>query len=300
MEFKQLAYFMAICEELHFTRAAEKMGVSAPNISQQIRRLEEEFGVLLFDRVGKTIVLTDAGAILHEHGTAVFGHLKQAEDAIADLKQMQGGSLSIGVLPGDADLLFNSLLLNFHQTYPTISLSLLETTKVTEQVLDRSIDVGVTIGPVEDGRLTSIPLFHEEFSLAVRATDSLATESFIPLHRLHALKMVMFPPDHQCRKLIDRYCLEKGFALQPHMVTTTLSSLLQMVQSGVGACVLPKLLLDNLRNPHIRVLHISNPTPSQEICLIYRSDRYVGYAMRTFMKTLRAYIESAIHQAKTS
>ena len=148
---------MAICEELHFTRA-EKLGVSAPNISQQIRRLEEELGVLLFDRVGKTIVLTDAGAILREHGVP-FSGICEAGDAIADLKQMQGGSLSIGVLPGDADLMFNAMLLNFHQTYPTLSLSLLETTKVTEQVLDRSIDVGVTIGPVIDERLTTIPCF---------------------------------------------------------------------------------------------------------------------------------------------
>ncbi|NQX70765.1 LysR family transcriptional regulator [Paenibacillus alba] len=300
MELKQLQYFMAICEELHFTRAAEKMGVSAPNISQQIRRLEEELGVLLFDRAGKTIVLTEAGAILHEHGAAVFGHLQQASDAIADLRQMQGGSLSIGVLPGDADLLFNALLLNFHQSYPTISLSLLETMKVTEQVLDRSIDVGVTIGPVTDERLTSIPLFHEEFSLAVSRNDPLAAENIIPLNRLNALKLVMFPPDHQCRKLIDHFCMDNGFTLQPHIVTTTLSSLLQMVQSGVGACVLPRLLLDNLHNTDIKVVLLRNPTPSQDICLIYRSDRYVGYAMRTFIKTLRAYIETAINHAKSS
>lgn len=300
MELKQLQYFMAICEELHFTKAAEKMGVSAPNVSQQIRRLEEELGVLLFDRVGKTIVLTEAGAILREHGAAMFGHLQQASDAIADLKKMQGGSLSIGVLPGDADLMFNALLLDFHQTYPAISLSLLETMKVTEQVLDRSIDVGVTIGPVSDERLTSIPLFHEEFALAVSRDDPLAAESLIPLNKLRSLKMVMFPPEHQCRKLIDRFCMDNGFALQPHMVTTTLSSLLQMVQSGVGACVLPRLLLDNLNRQDIKVIPLRNPTPSQDICLIYRSDRYVGYAMRTFIKKLRSYIETAIQQSKSS
>ncbi|MBA2938252.1 LysR family transcriptional regulator [Paenibacillus sp. CGMCC 1.16610] len=300
MELKQLHYFMAICEELHFTRAADKMGVSAPNISQQIRRLEEELGVLLFDRVGKTIVLTEAGAILQEHGAAVFGHLKQANDAIADLKQMQGGSLSIGILPGDADLLFNALLLSFHQTYPTITLSLMETTRVTEQILDRSIDVGVTIGPISDERLTAIPLFHEEFSLAVSRNDPFADEDFMPLSRLNDLKMVMFPPDHQCRKLIDRFCMEKGFTLQPHMVTTTLSSLLQMVQSGIGASVLPRLLLDTLPNKEIKVVSLRQPTPSQDICLIYRSDRYVGYAMRTFIKTLRAYVEAVIQQAKSS
>ncbi|MBB3131364.1 DNA-binding transcriptional LysR family regulator [Paenibacillus rhizosphaerae] len=298
MELKQLQYFMAICKELHFTRAAEKMGVSPPNISQQIRRLEEELGVLLFDRVGKKVVLTEAGAILQKHGAAMFGHLQQATDAIVDLKHMQGGSLSIGVLPGDAEFMFKAFILNFHQTYPTISLSLLETIKITEQVLDRSIDFGVTVGAVIDTRITSIPLYHEEFSLAVSKNDPLATECFIPLDKLHTLKMVMFPPDHQYRMLIDRFCMDQGFTLQPHMVTTTLSSLLQMVQSGVGSCVLPKMLLDNLHHSDIKVLPLRNPTPSQDFCLIYRNDRYVGYAMRTFIKTLRAYIETAINHSK--
>lgn len=298
MELKQLKYFMTICEELHFTRAAEKMGVSAPNISQQIRKLEEELGVLLFDRVGKTIVLTEAGTILHEHGAAMFGHLKQANDAIADLKQMQGGSLSIGVLPGDADLIFNTLLLNFHQTYPTISLSLLETMKVTEQVIDRSIDVGITIGPVVDERLTSISLSHEEFSLAVSVNDPLSKENFISLNKLHTKKMVMFPPDHQYRKLIDRFCTDNGFTLRPHMVTTTLSSLLQMVQSGVGICVLPRFLLDTLHHTDIKVVQLRDPTPSLDVCLIYRSDRYVGYAMRTFIKALRTHIETQLAMMK--
>lgn len=300
MELKQLQYFMAICEELNFTRAAEKMGVSVPNISQQIRRLEEELGVLLFERVRKTIILTEAGTILQEDGTIIFRHLQHANDAITNLKQLKGGSLSIGVLPGDADLFFNTLLLNFHQTYPTISLSLLETMKVKEQVLDRSIDVGVTIGPVIDERLTSIPLFHEEFSLAINVNDPLAKEDFIPLNSLRSLKMIMFPSDHQCRKLIDRFCMDKGFNLQPHIVTTTLSSILQMVQSGVGACVLPRLLLDSLHNTDIKVVHLRNPTPSQEICLIYRSDRYIGYAMRTFIKTLRNYIKKAANHTKSS
>lgn len=254
----------------------------------------------MFDRVGKTIVLTEAGAILHEHGAAVFGHLQQASDAIADLKKMQSGTISIGVLPGDADLMFNGLLLSFHQANPNISLSLLETMKVTEQVLDRSIDFGVTIGPVIDERLTSIPMYHEEFSLAVIRNDPLAAECSIPLNRLQSLRMVMFPPDHQYRKLIDRFCMDIGFTLQPHLTTTTVSSLLQMVQSRVGACVLPRMLLDNPHHSDIKVVQLRNPTPSQDICLIYRSDRYVGYAMRTFIKTLRAYIKSAITLAKPS
>ncbi len=300
MELKQLQYFMAVCEELHFSRAAERMGVSAPNISQQIRSLEEELGVLLFDRIGRKIVLTDAGAILREHGSAALGQLRQAGDAIADLKHKQGGALSIGVLPGDADLLFNALLLDFHRAYPQVSVSLLETMKVTEQVLDRSIDIGVTIGPVADERLTAIPLFREEFALAVGSRHPLAAESALPLAKLASLKLVLFPGDHQCRRLLEQYCLEQGFRVQPHLETTTLASLLRMVEQGFGACVLPRLLLENLDSADIRTLRLIQPTPSQDICLVYRSDRYVSYAMRTFIKTLRHYIEAAIRHAEIS
>lgn len=294
MELKQLQYFMAICEELHFSRAANKMGVSAPNISQQIRGLEEELGVLLFDRSGKKITLTEAGEILRAHVAAVFGHLQQASDAISDLKQAKGGSFSIGVLPGDADLLFNSLLLRFHQTYPQISLSLLETTKVTEQVLDRSIDIGVTIEPVYDERLTKIPLFHEEFSLVVNVRDPLSKVISVSSRMLQSLKTVLFPPDHQCRKVIDQFCMEQGFRLKPQMEATTLSSLIHMVESGVGASILPRLLLDNLGSKQIKTVPLTNPVPSQDICLIYRSDRFVGYAIRVFIKMLKEHIETAI------
>ncbi|QSO51981.1 LysR family transcriptional regulator [Alicyclobacillus curvatus] len=297
MELRQLEYFMAVCEELHFTRAAEKMGVSAPNISQQIGGLENEIGVPLFDRIGRRIALTEAGTILREHCDAIFSHLRHANDAILDLKKGRGGRLSIGVLPGDADLMFDALLLNFHRTYPEISLSLLETTRVTEQVLDGSIDVGVTIMPIFDDRLVQIPLFHEEFALAVSIHDSLVKEDSIPLGKLQRLKLVMFPSDHQCRKLIDQFCVERGFRLQPYMETTTLSSLLNMVQSEIGAAILPRLLLDSLDKNVIKGIRLVQPTPSQDICLIYRSDRYLGYAARTFIKTLKAYIETAIHGA---
>ncbi|MFD0715615.1 LysR family transcriptional regulator [Paenibacillus sp. GCM10027626] len=299
MELKQLQYFLAICEELHFSRAANKMGVSAPNISQQMRGLEEELGVLLFDRSGKKITLTDAGEILRAHAAAVFGHLQQANDAISDLKKTKGGSFSIGVLPGDADLLFNLLILRFHQTYPQIALSLLETTKVTEQVLDRSIDVGVTIEPISDERLTKIPLFHEEFSLAVNVHDPVSKESSVSLRMLQNMKTVLFPPDHHCRKVIDQFCMEQGFRLKPQMEATTLSSLIHMVESGVGVSILPRMLLDNLGSKEIRTIPLINPIPSQDICLIYRSDRFVGYAIRAFIRMLREYIEAATLNVKS-
>lgn len=90
------------------------------------------------------------------------------------MKNAGGGSLTIGVLPGDADLLFDALLVEFHRVYPKISLSVIESTKIMEQVIHGAIDIGVTTTPIPDERITVIPLLHEEFALAIRSDHSLA------------------------------------------------------------------------------------------------------------------------------
>lgn len=293
MELRQLEYFMAVCEEMHFSRASEKLCTTQSNLSQQIKLLENELGVPLFDRLGKRIALTDAGKVMLEQSRQVFSHITYARDAIAEMKNVQGGTLTIGVLPGDADLLFNSLLVQFHQTYPKLSLSVIESTKILDQVASGSIDIGVTTTPPPDERMTVVPLFHEEFSLAVRLDHPLAREREVAFERLRDLKMVMFPPDHQIRQLISQYCLQEGFRLQPHIETTTLSSLLSLVEQGIGACILPRLLLESLGNKAIAVVSLKNPTPSQDICMVYRSDKYLGFAARAFMDTLTRYIQSA-------
>ncbi|MET3292242.1 UNVERIFIED_CONTAM: DNA-binding transcriptional LysR family regulator [Brevibacillus sp. OAP136] len=297
MELRQLEYFMAVCDELHFSRAAEKMCTTQSNLSQQIKLLEGELGVLLFDRLGKRIAITEAGRLLYEQGQHVFSHLQYARDAIAALQTAQGGTLTIGVLPGDADLLFNALLVEFHKTYPQLSLSVLETTKITEQILQGTLDIGVTTTPPPDERITRIPLMHEEFALAICADDLFAKRSKMSFAQLKHLKLAMFPPDHQVRQVIDHYCAEAGFRLQPGIETTTVSTLLSLVEQGVGASILPRLLLENLGNKKIATIPLVDPTPSQDICIIYRSDRYISFAAQAFIETLQAYIQNAIQHA---
>ncbi|CAM5783874.1 MULTISPECIES: LysR family transcriptional regulator [Brevibacillus] len=298
MELRQLEYFIAVCEEMHFSRASEKLCTTQSNLSQQIKLLESELGVPLFDRMGKRIAMTEAGKVLLEQSRHVFSHLAYARDAIAEMKNVQGGTLTIGVLPGDADLLFDALLVEFHRTYPQLSLSVIESTKVLEQVISGTIDIGVTTTPPPAERMTVLPLFHEEFALAIRADHPLAKEKAIPFAGLQHLKMVMFPPDHQVRQVISRYCLQEGFRLQPHIETTTLSSLLTLVEQGIGACVLPRLLLENLNRKEIAIISLLDPTPCQDICIVHRSDRYMGFAARTFIDTLTAYIQTAIAHTK--
>ncbi|WP_308216656.1 LysR family transcriptional regulator [Pseudalkalibacillus decolorationis] len=289
-----MEYFMVIYEVLHFSKAAEKIGVSQPNLSQQIKLLENELGVPLFNRIGKRITITDAGKLLYEQSMHMFSHLKHAQESISELKQVKGGSLTIGVLPGDCLI---KHLLEFHRVYPKISLSLVETIKVTEQIIEGIIDIGVTTSPVQDNRIIQTPLFHEEFALAVARETPLANEMFVQLKDLQDMKTVMFTSDHHCRKLVDKHCLDLGFQINPQIETTTLSSLITMIEEGIGVSVLPIMFLENLHDKNIETVNIKNPTPSQDISLIYRADKYLGFAERSFIKAIKDHIQLAKNDA---
>lgn len=118
MEFRQLQYFLMLCNELHFSEAAYKLGISQPTLSQQIRVLEDEVGVPLFDRIEKKTVKTEAGAILEHHALQIVQHLENARTAIADLTHMHAGHLRVAVLPSDLDYRLTSLLIDFHKQFP--------------------------------------------------------------------------------------------------------------------------------------------------------------------------------------
>ncbi|WP_259455600.1 LysR family transcriptional regulator [Bacillus sp. PK3_68] len=158
MELRQLEYFMTLCEELHFTRASEKIGISQPTLSLQIRAIEQELGTPLFDRIGKRIALTEAGAILLKNCKGMFRNLENALHEIEELREYQGGTVAVGVLPAELDYRFTPLFIDFYKRFPNIHLNLsASTVEITKQVLDNEVDIGITLLLSQDSRLVSLP-----------------------------------------------------------------------------------------------------------------------------------------------
>ncbi|QAY67549.1 LysR family transcriptional regulator [Paenibacillus protaetiae] len=301
MELRQLEYFAAVCKEMHFSRAAENLCTTQSNLSQQIKFLENELGLPLFDRIGKRIALTEAGSILLEQCGMIFERIDYVKGAIADLKRMEGGRLDIGILPGDGDLLFDALLVNFHLAYPKLTIQVTETMNVYEEVVEGTRDLGVTTVPSNpDDRISIIPLFHEEFALAIHSDHPLAKSKAIPFEQLQQLKMVMFGPEHQITKILHSCCQARGISIYNPIAAPTLSTLLNFVEQGIGASVLPRLLLDYLNRDNISAVTLLNPTPSQDICLIYRKDKFMGQPAKTFIKELQSFIEVVMEHAGRS
>lgn len=203
---------MAVSKELHFSRAAETLNVARPTLSQQIKILEDEAGVPLFDRIGKKTALTEAGKILLHHSQNVFYEIEQARAALRDLNGLQTGKLTIGSLMTCVSYLLPSVILTFKQSFPNVDLSVLglRTGEIKKGLLENRLDLGVSFLPIADEELVSIPLFTEELSMAVPLNHSLANEKAVDMAALEHVQTVLLPENYFLRSLLIRIVPRSG------------------------------------------------------------------------------------------
>ncbi|MCS7463343.1 LysR family transcriptional regulator [Paenibacillus doosanensis] len=284
MELRQLEYFIAVSEELHFTRAAEKLGISQPTLSQQIRALEDELDIPLFDRIGKKIAITEAGSILLEQSLQIVRNLQNVKDSIAELHNYKKGSFVVGALPSDLDYRISNLLIDYHKEFPKIWLKIVSSVEIAAQVLENEVDIGIGIMPFPDDRLVRIPLCREEYVLVVSERHAWAGRDSIGIEELRGLDTVMFPSGLIGRELVDDCCRKYGFTMNTIMETTSITSVIHLVKANIGATVQPLPLIRSLNDPALRTIRIADDPPTRNIGIIYRTDRFLGHAAKAFMQ----------------
>ncbi|MCY8155664.1 LysR family transcriptional regulator [Bacillus spizizenii] len=289
MELKQLEYFYAVCQELHFTRAAEKVGISQPSLSQQIRLLEHEIGTPLFDRIGKKTALTESGKLLLKYTRKIFYEVEQAKTSIDELNGLQRGTILVGTLLTVEDYLITPTLLNFHQKYPGVKISVfgLRTGDIHKQLIENKLDLGIVFLPMKGDELESISLSAEEMAFAVPKGHPLENQEMLDVEVLKTTPSILLPQQYFIRKLIDEACKDLGFFPKPIFEITTMQSLINMVIKGVGVTILPKPYLEYLNHPNIRIIPILKSNLSREIGVVYRKDKYLSAATHAFISALK-------------
>ncbi|NOU73175.1 LysR family transcriptional regulator [Paenibacillus sp. LMG 31458] len=285
MEHRLLEYFLAVCEELHFTKAAEKLGISQPTLSQQIRLLEHRVGSPLFQRIGKKIYITEAGEILHKHSRNMFHELDQAQAAINEIQGMQRGRLRIGC---SGNHLLTATIIAFHALYPKIELSVTElaTEETKERLLSNQLDIGVVFLPDEDEQFHYMPLYNEQLRFVISDKHPLAQAKAIRLTDLAQLPVAMLQRKFYVRQMMDDCCEQSGFEWKPAIELSTLESLLQMAKNNVGGAILPQSYVDSIRSSGIRSIPIIDPIPQKDVGIVYRKDMFLCKTMDMFMKQL--------------
>jgi DNA-binding transcriptional LysR family regulator len=248
MELRHLRYFVAVAEELSFTRAAERLHIGQPPLSQQIQALEEEIGAVLFDRSRRTIRLTEAGRIFLEDALRVLAMAANAAETARRVEQGEIGQLRIGFTKSTAFTpLFPTIINTYRTRFPKVKLVLQEmsTMRQVAALADYSLDLGF-IRPLEADTspdLFFIPLQEHPLSVVLPENHYLAKAPHVSVEDLKNEEMIMFPRDEgtTLNPLIYRLCAEAGFVPKIAMEAREAATITGLVAAGCGISILPEL-----------------------------------------------------------
>jgi LysR family hydrogen peroxide-inducible transcriptional activator len=287
MELHQLRYFVAVAETGSFTRAAEREGVTQPTLSEQIMRLENTdkgIGRRLFDRLGRKVVLTDAGQVLLSHAQGILAAVGEAERAVQD--SGEGGRLRIGAIPTIAPFLLPAAIVRFRKEHPAVQLQLKEdlTERLLADVLAGELDVGLMALPIRDDRLHVEKLFSEPLVMALPARHRLASKAEIKLADVVEEPFILLDDVHCFGDQVLSFCHRGG--LEPRVVCRgeQIVTLLAMVAAGQGVSVVPEMaaLADTAKSCVYRPL--GKPIPTRTLCAVWHKQRYRPASLRSFVE----------------
>lgn len=275
MNLRDLEYLVAVAEHRHFGHAAEACHVSQPTLSMQIKKLERDLGVELFERTPRQVLLTAAGEAIVVHARAA---LREA-DTIRHLARLtndpESGSVRIGLFPTLGPYLLPHVVPEIHARFPSLELLLVE--EKTEVVLDRlrsgELDVGLLAQPVVDDRFESVDLFDEDFVLAVPTGHPFADgDARVSTDVLAGERLLLLEDGHCLREQALSVCRLAGADERAGFRATSLETLRQMVATGVGITLLPELAV---RPPApasdaVELVRFDEPVPSRRIAMFWR------------------------------
>jgi DNA-binding transcriptional LysR family regulator len=291
MELRHLRYFVAVAEECHFTRAAERLGIGQPPLSLQIQQLEKEVGGLLFHRLSRGVELTEAGAALFEEAKAILDAVVSAKATVERVVRGDQGHLRVGFTGSASFNIFVPFSLRlFKEKYPAISLSLVESTtpRLNDAVGQGQLDVGFVRPPfAEGGNLAVTRLFEEEMLIALPVAHPLAKEGGLPIGALAGETFILYPRSVG-PGLYDRIisaCQKAGFSPHIGQEAPQLSSTVNLVAAGLGVSIVPASM-NHVHSDSVSYHSIEGDVLQAPLGLVYRrSER--SAAVKNFVSTIR-------------
>jgi LysR family cyn operon transcriptional activator len=292
MELRQLRYFLTVAEERHFRRAAERLSLTGPALSQQIRQLELELDVQLFDRLGRAVRLTSTGEVFLAHARRVLRDVEDARVALDDLRTLRRGSLRIGVVQTVNEVVLPQVIARYTTAYPGMQVTVEERSADTIEagLLDGTLQLGIGFTPPAQSAIEAEPLFSEELILVVRDDHRLARCGAVGVAELAAVPLAVFPGGFCTRRLWDACALAAGIAPAVQVEVNTIAGLLAVVRASALATVLPALALRGVGVERLVGVRLYAPTPRRTVGLLWRRHAYRCAATQAFAEIARLVI----------
>jgi DNA-binding transcriptional LysR family regulator len=291
MEFRHFRYFLAAAEELHFTRAAQRLSVAQPALSQQIRQLEEELGTQLFHRLTRGVELTDAGEAFLPFARAALAASEEGISAARRAAKGELGQLRIGFTSSAS---FNPIVTGaigrFRETYPDMELELQEqaTTVLLQFLREGRIQLAFARPERDETEgLRTTPLPDEALWAAMPINHRLSGQPRVDLALLSAERFIVYPRTNG-RRLYDAViaaCGKAGFSPRIVQEAPQLASTVNLVAAGVGVALVPASMR-HIHAPGVAYVQLQDPVPLASMALIQGPDLLMTASVRNFIRCL--------------
>lgn len=295
MELRQLNYVIQIASEKNFSRAAEKLHIAQPSLSQQLSKLEQEIGVLLFRRTTNSVELTQAGQVFVHKSQAILDAVEQLKQEMDDMAQMRRGRLVVGTLPLTGSHILPLVLPVFGEQYPQIEVVLVEetTAKLEQLTASGGTDLSLLSLPLIDNSLAWEPFLEEEICLAVPQQHPLALrEGSISISELDKEPFIGLKRGQGFRQITVELCEQSGFTPQIVFESSNMETIQSLVAGGMGIAFVPQMLTRVKGSDFMPVYLPLSSKPTRTLVVASRKGRYLSKAAEAFIRTLNMTISS--------
>lgn len=297
MNFVDLQCFVAAVEEMNFTRAAKRLYISQQSLSSHIAKLEEHYGLKLFDR-NPPLTVTAAGDILLKYAHRLLKTELQASAELQALKGNYDGELRLGISSFRSNIMMPRLLPLCHERYPNVRIKLLEAplAQVTESLLRGRVDMVIGYETEDGQEVHSDVLYEEEVKLAI--PESIFDVCFAKAERERLLQLTRIPllTVRNCPfiklgegtwlgDMVDACSREHGIKLNVQFETVSIETMISLCKAGIGAMVCPEIYIDEavMRQKRIRLFCLSDPGFKKKVAVNYIENKYQSRAAKDFI-----------------
>ncbi len=296
-----LALFQAVAEEQSVSRASERLMVSQPAVSKQLKQLERAVGVALFDRTPRGVRATQAGELLSGYARRIFGLAKEAEQALGELRGLRRGSLCVAAGTTIGVYLLPDVFVRFRQSHPgvRISLEIDGSEGVRQRLLEGTVDLGLTEGDPGDQTLDARVLMEDELIAVAPPGHPLARRRKVTAAEVCREPLVLRETGSAIKSLAERALADRGLPVRPAMSLGSTEAIKRAVAAGVGLAVVSRLAVElELRAGILAEVKVTALTLRRPLRLLQGRGRHRSHAASAFVQLLEECVRGRSRRRK--
>lgn len=297
MTITQLKYTLAVAEHGNFTTASDKCFVTQPTLSMQVQKLEEELGVVIFNRSTKPLQVTEIGKKVLFQAKKIVDESSRMNDVVSEEKGIIGGTLKVGIIPTVSSTLLPLFLNIFTKKHKNVELKIEEfnTETINQKLEDNTIDCAIAATPLNNNRIIERPLYYEPFVAYVPEHHFLSGNKVLEVDDLSNGDILILKDGHCFRNQVLNLCSFEDLNKQYELKSGSFETLINLSNNGPWMTIIPYLHSNNLSAKNLEnIIPFEEPSPAREISMIYSKSQLKLPVINALMTTISSVIRGQI------